>query len=179
MSVIPLSLTAPEAPGSYQLALGEEQGPLGAWRLSGTVEVGEQASDPGAPDFPVPVQLASWSLPAEARPSQPLEVHLTWRALGKIDAYYSTYVKLFDAEGNAIAGWDGQPQGGEAPTLLWVPRETIEDSVVLAVPADTPPGEYRVEVGMYRAEDLVRALTLNEESIPVGWVELGTVRIVP
>ena len=35
---------------------------------------------------------------------------MTEKALGKIDAYYSTYVKLLDAEGNAIAGWDGQPE---------------------------------------------------------------------
>jgi hypothetical protein len=127
----------------------------------------------------VPVQLADWSLPAEARPNQPVEIRLTWRALGKVDAYYSTYVKLFDADGNAIAGWDGQPRGGEAPTLLWVPGEIVEDTVVLTVPAGTPPGDYRVEVGMYRAEDLARSLTLNEEGIPIGWVELGTMRIAP
>jgi hypothetical protein len=179
VSVIPLSFTAPETPGAYQVTLGEEQGPLGAWTLAGTVEVEGKASDPGTPDFPVPVQLADWSLPAEARPNQPVEIRLTWRALGKVDAYYSTYVKLFDADGNAIAGWDGQPRGGEAPTLLWVPGEIVEDTVVLTVPAGTPPGDYRVEVGMYRAEDLARSLTLNEEGIPIGWVELGTMRIAP
>jgi hypothetical protein len=179
VSVIPLSLVAPEEPGTYQLTLDEEHGPLGTWMLSGSVEVGGKASDPGNSDFPVPVQLAGWSFPTEIRPDQPLEVYLKWRALGKIDAYYSTYVKLFDVGGNAIAGWDGQPRSGEAPTLLWVPGETIEDTVVLTIPAGTPPGEYRVEVGMYRAEDLARALTLNEAGIPVGWMELGTVQVLP
>ena len=73
--------------GAFCLAGGEEHGPLGAWTLTGTVEVGDSSSEPGTPDFPVPVQLADWSLPTEAGPGQPLEVHLTCRALGKIDAY--------------------------------------------------------------------------------------------
>ena len=40
---------------------------------------------------------------AAARTGRPLDVDLTWRALGKIDAYYSVYVKLLDDGGNAIA----------------------------------------------------------------------------
>ena len=112
-------------------------------------------------------------------PASRCSVDLTWRALGKIDAYYSLYVKLLDAEGNAIAGWDGQPRDGEAPTLLWVPGETIDDTVTLMVPASTAPGDYTVEVGMYRAEDLARVLTLNGNGVPVDRVVLGTVRIEP
>jgi hypothetical protein len=34
-------------------------------------------------------------------------------------------------------------------------------------------------VGMYRAEDLARALTLNQDGVPVDRVMLGTVRIRP
>jgi hypothetical protein len=108
-----------------------------------------------------------------------LQVDLTWRALGKIDAYYSVYVKLIDAEGNAVTGWDGQPRDGGAPTLLWAPGDTIDDSVTLPVPAGAPPGQYTVEAGMYRAEDLAPALTLNADRAPVERLVLGTVRIEP
>ncbi|MFC2036701.1 hypothetical protein ACFLYD_01855 [Chloroflexota bacterium] len=174
-AVIPLLLAAPATPGTYELAIGEQAGPLENWLAQGAIVVGDQADDA----FPVPAQLAAWSLPATAQPGQPLEVGLTWRALGKIDAYYSTYVKLMDAEGTAIAGWDGQPRDGEAPTLLWVPGETVEDTVTLMVPSDTPPGDYAVEVGMYRAEDLARCLTLNQEGMPLDRVVLGNVRIGP
>jgi len=103
----------------------------------------------------------------------------TSEALGKIDAYYSIYVKLLDGEGNAVAGWDGQPRNGEAPTLVWVPGETIEDLVTLTVPGDAPAGEYAVEVGMYRAVDLARCLTLDQDGVPVKHVILGTVRVEP
>ena len=176
--VIPLPLTAPVRPGTYRLTLSERGGPLGNWVLDGTVEVGAQLSA-HAEAFPVPAQLVAWTVLPKAHPGQPLSVSLTWRASGKIDAYYSIYVKLLDAQGNAISGWDGQPHNGEAPTLLWVPGETIEDVVTLIVPPSAPPGDYTIEAGMYRAEDLARCLTLDEDGVPVDRVVLGTVRIEP
>jgi hypothetical protein len=182
-AVVPLSLLAPSMPGLYELAVGEEGGPLRTYALTGTVEVVDERGVPGSASvdgsFPVPVRLEAWGLPPVARPGAPLPVALTWRALGKVDAYYSVYVKVIDAQGNVVAAWDGQPRDGAAPTLLWVPGETIEDLVTLDVPGDTPPGEYFVEVGMYRAEDLARALTLNSEGVPMDRVVLGTVRVEP
>jgi hypothetical protein len=155
--------------------MAEQDGPLGSWIAEGTVEVG----DLGDSTFPVPAQLVEWSVPPEAHSGHPLQVDLTWRALGKIDAYYSIYVKLIDAGGNAVTGWDGQPRDGGAPTLLWTPGETIDDSVALPVPAGIPPGQYTVEAGMYRAEDLAPALTLNADRALVERLVLGTVRIEP
>jgi hypothetical protein len=175
VAVIPVQLTGPAQAGSYRLTLGESGGPLGEWGVEGMVTVGTQGDN----SFPVPAQLAGWATPAAVRAGQPLSVDLTWRALGKIDAYYSVYVKLLDAAGNAVAGWDGQPRNGEAPTLLWVPGETIDDRVTLIVPPETPPGDYTVEVGMYRAGDLARALTLNAGGVPVDRVEIGRVRVGP
>jgi hypothetical protein len=174
-AVIPLPLAAPDSSGVYHLSLVEEGGPLGTWVMTGTVEVGEQRNDA----FPVPAQLAARTLPTVARAEQPLQIGLVWRALGKIDAYYSVYVKLIDADGNEVAGWDGQPREGEAPTLLWLPGETIDDTVVLAVPVGAPAGDYTVEVGMYRAADLATCLTFDRDGALVDRLELGTVRIEP
>ena len=174
-AVIAIPLVAPVVPGTYQLFLSEEGGPLGAWSAAGTVEVGAQGDDA----FPVPAQLEGWRLPATAHPGQPLTVDLTWRALGKIDAYYSVYVKLLDAGGNAVAGWDSQPRDGAAPTLLWVPGETIDDRVTLEIPAGAASGDYLVEVGMYRAADLARCLTFNDDGVPMDRVVLGAVRVEP
>lgn len=129
--------------------------------------------------FPVPAQLAAWTLPATAQRGQPLSVGLVWRALGKIDAYYSTYVKMIDSEGTTVASWDGQPRNGQAPTLLWVPGGTIDDVVNLAVPEDVAPGDYTIEVGMYRAEDLARCLTLDQDGLSLDRVVLGGVRVQP
>jgi hypothetical protein len=175
VAVIPLPLTAPAKPGHYPLSIHEADGPLGPWSAVAAVEVGEQGDNA----FPVPVRLESREVPPAARPGDSLSINLTWRALGKIDAYYSIYVKLLDAEGNTLVGWDGQPRKGEAPTLLWVPGERVPDTITLAVPGDAPPGDYSVEAGMYRAEDLARCLTLNAEGTPVDRLALGAVRIGP
>jgi hypothetical protein len=174
--VIPLPLTAPAVPGSYQVTITEQSGPLGEWRSTGEVEVGDQR-EAGYGRFPVPVQLTGWLIPSEANPGRSLDVKLVWRALGKIDAYYSIYVKLLDEEGEAIAAWDGQPGNGQAPTLQGVPGDTIEDSVALAIPAGAFPGDYVVEVGMYRAADMARCMPLDEDGTPVDRIVLGIVRV--
>jgi hypothetical protein len=175
-AVIPLAIAAPAEPGPYTLSLGEADGPLGPWSATATVEVGPQAASAA---FPVPVRLEAWSVPDTAAPGDTLPVELVWRALGKIDAYYSLYVKLLDAAGHQVAGWDGQPREGQAPTLLWEPGEKIEDRIVLMVPSDTPPGDYTVQVGMYRAADLAQALTLDLDGQPTEQIILGTVHVEP
>jgi len=173
-AVVPLWLTSPAEQGSYRLAIREQKGILGGWAAEGTVKVGDQADTA----FPVPVRLAGLMVPASAQPGETLPVSLTWRALGKIDAYYSIYVKLLDAQGHAIAGWDGQPQNGQAPTLTWVPGETVTDTISLPIPASTSPGDYTVEVGMYRAEDLAPCLLLDADGGLLDRVVLQ-VRIEP
>lgn len=172
-AVIPLTLSAPSEPGDWRLSMGGEDGPLGRWRAAGMVRVGKEADG----DFPVPARLVSWTVPERAAPGEPVAVSLTWRALGKIDAYYSVYVKLLNATGQVLTGWDGQPQNGQAPTLLWVPGQSIADEISLTIPEGAAPGDYRVEVGMYRAEDLARCLTLNEAGEPVERLLLGVISI--
>ena len=139
-AVIPLLMTAPAAPGSYEVTIREQDGPLGSWSSAGEVAVGAG----GDSAFPVPIRLEAWEVPEAAQAGDSLPVALRWRALGKIDAYYSVYVKLLDAEGNAVASWDGQPRDGAAPTLLWVPGETVEDRVTLGIPAGAAPGDYKI-----------------------------------
>jgi hypothetical protein len=172
-AVVPLTVSAPAQPGTYELAIAESNGRLGTWSAVGTVSVGDSAELA----FPVPASLIDWRVPPTAVAGQPLQVDLFWRALGKIDAYYSMYVKLLDGQGNAVSSWDGQPRDGQAPTLLWVPGETVEDVINLAVPGDLQPGDYRVVVGMYRAEDLARCLTLDAAGRPVAEVSLGTTHV--
>jgi hypothetical protein len=175
IAVVLVLLTAPPDPGDYQVTLFEEEGPLGRWSGQGTVQVGDEEDNA----FPVAARLVAVSVPPVARPGQSLPVRLTWRALGKIDAYYSTYVKLRGVAGNTIVGWDGEPQAGRAPTLLWVPGEEIEDEVTLTLPSDLPPGLYTVEVGMYRAQDLATCLLFNATGELVDRVIAGPIRIDP
>ncbi len=174
-AVVALALEPPPGEGTFHLVLGEEDGALGTWQAEAQVKLGNLAS----PDLPVPARLEAWEHPSTVQAGSDLPVILTWHALGKLDAYYSVYLKLLDEQGNAVAGWDGEPGGGQAPTLLWVPGETIADKVNVPIPAGTAAGEYRLVAGMYRAADLARCLTLDEGGQPVAEILLGTVRVEP
>lgn len=62
---------------------------------------------------------------------------------------YKVFVHVLD-EGNHIVGQrDAEPGGGARLTTLWPPGEIIADNYGLPIHPGTPPGVYRVEVGMY------------------------------
>jgi hypothetical protein len=50
---------------------------------------------------------------------------------------------------------------GDYPTSVWAPGEVIIDPHVVVLPADLPAGQYRLLVGMYNLETLVRLPRLD------------------
>ena len=48
-----------------------------------------------------------------------------------------------------LLGADSEPAQGTNPTNLWQTGETIADEHLVDLPADLPPGQYAVEVGLY------------------------------
>jgi len=81
-----------------------------------------------------------------------LPVTLYWRAEAPMGADYTVFVHLLDAAGNVVAQGDSPPRGGRYPTHWWEPGEVIADEHVIPLPADLPPGEYRVRAGLYRPD---------------------------
>ena len=83
------------------------------------------------------------------------------------------------AEGDNVKYHRREREAGTFSRVIGLPGETVEDRVTLEIPAGVAPGDYLVEVGMYRAADLARCLTLNGDGAPVERVVLGTVRVEP
>ena len=50
---------------------------------------------------------------------------------------------------------------GDYPTRLWAPGEVVTDPHPVVLPPDLPPGQYRLTVGMYNLETLVRLVRLD------------------
>jgi hypothetical protein len=100
-----------------------------------------------------------------------LRVSLQWEALRPPDAEYHTYVHLLDPAGDKVAQSDRQPGGVYYPTTLWRPGERLLDEHTLAVPADAPPGAYRLVAGMYRLAS-GGTLTALGEPVALGEVEV-------
>ncbi|MCS6844618.1 MAG: hypothetical protein NZ528_09930 [Caldilineales bacterium] len=111
--------------------------------------------DVGGPaNFAFLVELlgARWdSDPADLRPGQALAITLGWRAVQRMETSYTGFVHLLDAEGRLVAQDDHVPLGGRKPTNTWLAGEVVEDPYVLPLPADLPPGAYRLVAGLYDA----------------------------
>ena len=106
-----------------------------------------------------------------------MQVRVRWRALGKIDAYYSAFAAIIGPDGRTVDRQEGEPQMGKRPTLLWAPGEEIDDQYTLRLPAGSAPGRYSVEVGLYRASDLAPAMTLDEAARPVARLFAAPIKI--
>jgi hypothetical protein len=96
---------------------------------------------------------AFWDDPIIVRAGSPLHLTLNWQALATPRDSATVFVHLIDAGERPVAGWDYTPLGGSAPTYLWFPKwlpgQVFLDPYRLTLPNGLPPGDYRLEVGMY------------------------------
>ncbi len=103
---------------------------------------------------------AHWSEPLVVQAGQPLHLALTWRALVSPRYSFTIFIHLIDGAGRPVFIHDYTPLGGSCPTYLWFPKwlpgQTLTDPYRLVLPADLPPGDYWLEVGMYGMTSLRR-----------------------
>lgn len=104
---------------------------------------------------------------------------LSWRAVQAPSARYKVFVHLLDAADQVVAQRDGEPFGDLRMTTTWRAGETLLDQYGILIEPDTPPGEYRLEIGMYRADNGARLLLASQDGQPAGdhWI-VGSVQIV-
>ena len=62
----------------------------------------------------------------------------------------TAFVHLVDDRGRVVAQHDGPIGGGYMPVARWLPGLLIPDVHPLSLPADLPPGAYRLKAGLYR-----------------------------
>jgi hypothetical protein len=117
------------------------------------------------------------------RPGGSLRVVLDWEALRPIDENYKVFVQLLDGGLQVRAqGDDKAPLRGSAPTLLWFPRWRrgmhVADRYELSLPADLPPGEYPLVVGMYGFTSFRRigAIAANGD-MEGDWITVAHLRV--
>lgn len=88
-----------------------------------------------------------------------LTVQLFWHATGQLATLasmavphdFTVFTQLLAADGSYIAGHDSPPNNGYAPTGSWQENDLIFDPHTIKLPADLPPGDYRLVAGMYDA----------------------------
>jgi hypothetical protein len=85
-----------------------------------------------------------------AQPGESVTLTLFWHASAPFDANYTVFTHLLGLDETVIVNADHAPP---KPTQGWVAGEIIADPITLALPADLPPGDYAIEVGLYNAAD--------------------------
>lgn len=196
--IVPLEAAGGEYPleiGFTNLATGEDYAP----RVSlGVVEVQARSITvpPVAANFGQRVglewarawvsggraQVAPWSDPLVVRAGDSIEIRLQWRALASPESSYTVFLHLLDAGDGLVASEDYTPLGGAFPTLLWFPKwvegQSVVDPYSLEVPADTPPGDYYIETGLYGLRSVVRAPAFDAngnlagDRFVLGWISV-------
>ena len=102
------------------------------------------------------------------RPGEVVQVGLSWRSLEQVATDYTVLVHLVGEHGRVWTQHDSQPVGGSSPISSWEPGEEIGDNHGLALPVDTPPGEYQIAVGLYDAATGERLPLITEGQGPAG-----------
>jgi len=115
------------------------------------------------------VELLGYDLDAtELKAGDTLALTLYWKALAEMDTSYTVFIHLLGAEDKIWGQRDSLPGNSALPTTGWLPGEVIVDQFEVPVQPDAPPGQYVIEVGMYRAETGQRLPIINQKGQVVG-----------
>jgi len=111
------------------------------------------------------------------RQGESVQLTLYWQPNEPILRPYTVFTHLIDLDGELVAQQDGMPVNGTVPTTCWVPGEVIVDRYDIAVGPKVPPGDYRLETGLYLWQTGERLPSTGVGAISDGRVVLATISI--
>lgn len=115
----------------------------------------------------------------EIEPGAGLHLTLYWQARERMDTDYTVFVHLVGEDNQIWGQKDGFPVRGRYPTTGWLVGKIVADHYEIEVAPDTPPGEYRIEVGMYLLETMERLAVFDEngQRLPDDRILLSEIRV--
>lgn len=116
--------------------------------FAGEAEVPALATPVEAVTFGERIALRSFMLEQDA-------VQLSWEALGGLDADYTVFVQVLDAEGNVVGSGDAPPS---LPTRYWRSGDRVLTAHTMRYAEPLTAGEYGVIVGWYNPVDGARLM---------------------
>jgi hypothetical protein len=122
--------------------------------------------------------LDAYELPRlDYLPGDTLAVTLIWQAIQSPQQGYTVFVHLTRPGGGLISQHDGLPANGTRPTDTWSPGDQITDDHQFAIPSDTPPGEYWLQVGMYNSAGRLLVTDPGQASVADNVIVLGSIQV--
>jgi hypothetical protein len=108
------------------------------------VQIGKESSA----DFGGQIRLSAYDIPQTvAQPGDQLLITLYLQSLAPMEVNYNILVRLVSQEGTELWRDEGWPWG--AATRDWPVRAIRPDGHTVVVPADAPPGLYKLTISFY------------------------------
>jgi hypothetical protein len=108
-----------------------------------------------------------------------LGIALEWEALQDLDRHYAAFIHLVDEQGHIWGQGDKWLMNGSLiPTAGWQVGEIVLDRYGLSLLKGTPPGRYRLRIGLYDAVSGERLEIRDDRGLLLGdSYELGTINV--
>jgi 4-amino-4-deoxy-L-arabinose transferase-like glycosyltransferase len=151
-----------EARAEALARLGRDADAAAARAAAARVEAERRPARAVRARFGEALELTGVELPATVRRGEPLVVRYAWRALRRSAVDYAAFVRL---QGPGRLLFDDHLLGGSYGTSWWDDAERAVETRRLVLPADAPPGTYRLKVGVWRPETGSR-LRLTATDLP-------------
>jgi hypothetical protein len=127
-------------------------------------QIAPPAGTPLAADFGDAIRLRGYSIDGSAvRATGALTVTLQWEGRGVPERDYSLFVHIFDAAGRKVGQVDVGAGDPRWPTSGWTAGRYITQVQRVPLPANLPPGQYSITLGVYNPADF-RRLALDPAS---------------
>ena len=107
-----------------------------------------------------------------------VDVTLYWRVLAEQRQSLTVFSQILNAEGQQVAGHDSVPRNGTFPMTEW-PVESVQADVHhIELPANLPPGQYTIIVGLYNSfSERLAVTTADGQTYPNRAVPLAVVEL--
>lgn len=126
---------------------------------------------PGLPiQFEQSMRLEGYELTRQqVKRGETIGLILYWKTETRLERDYTVFVHFIDDQAQTIAGFDGMPREGKAPTSQWRVNELMPDGRILEIPANAPVGApLRLEIGLYYLPTMERLAILGLNGEPIG-----------
>jgi len=156
-----------------------------AYRVPPASSAAVEPQHPMTVDLDGKVRLLGYDLDAESyKPGEVIGLTLYWQALMPMEEDYTVFTHLLGpynplTNGPLWGGYDSRLGGGTYPTTVWEAGEIVIDEYGIPIQAEAPPGEYQLEIGMYRLVTMERLPVLDESGVVRDdRILLGTLQLV-
>lgn len=129
-------------------------------------------------DFGDLFRLLGISQPESVKSGDMAQIQAFWTVQGQgVPSDYSSIVSLVDDRGHVVADVENFMPGNLA-TRHWRAGFYVVDTLTLQIPADTPPNDYTLRLGLYDPVTLASMDVMNEAGNPISPdLAIGQIRI--